>query len=184
MQEWKRVLYDLNPYLLSSIGGALFIAQIVLTLVFWDLAPSQALRYVGMAVWTAGAAFAIIPIFVFRSRGNVPKGKSYMHTTTLVDSGIYAIVRHPQAGAAGILLSLALMLIAQHWLVVVLGVVAMGLTYLDTLKADQYCIEKFGDDYVRYMERVPRLNFVLGAVRLARRRKQRDAVTSGGGDTR
>jgi len=33
-------------------------------------------------------------------------------------------------------------------------------------KADQGCIEKFGDAYRRYTERVPRVNFVAGIIRL------------------
>jgi hypothetical protein len=29
-------------------------------------------------------------------------------------------------------------------------------------------IEKFGDDYKRYLETVPRMNFIAGLIRLAR----------------
>ena len=50
-----------------------------------------------------------------------------METTALVDTGIYAIVRHPQGGTAGILLNLALAFIGQHWLLVILGAVGMAL---------------------------------------------------------
>jgi hypothetical protein len=45
------------------------------------------------------------------------------------------------------------------------------LNYLIALKADQELIEKFGDDYRRYMQKVPRMNFLLGLIRLLRRRK-------------
>jgi protein-S-isoprenylcysteine O-methyltransferase Ste14 len=83
-----------------------------------------------------------------------------------VDTGIYAIVRHPQSGTAGILLNLALALLGQHWLLAVLAVAGMVLLYVDTFRADDVCIEKFGQDYVRYMQRVPRVNFVTGLVRL------------------
>jgi protein-S-isoprenylcysteine O-methyltransferase Ste14 len=55
---------------------------------------------------------------------------------------------------------------------VVLGLTSLVLAYLDTFKADQYCIEKFGDAYKRYTERVPRVNFVAGIVRLLRRRNR------------
>jgi len=34
------------------------------------------------------------------------------------------------------------------------------------LKVDQRLVEKFGDAYRRYMERVPRVNFVSGIIRL------------------
>jgi protein-S-isoprenylcysteine O-methyltransferase Ste14 len=89
-----------------------------------------------------------------------------METTSLVRSGIYAIVRHPQGGTAGILLNLALPLIGQHWLLVVLAAVCTVLLYLDTFKSDEACIEKFGQEYVSYMEQVPRVNFLAGILRL------------------
>jgi len=85
----------------------------------------------------------------------VAQGESYMKTMVLVDTGIYAIARHPQGGTAWLLINLGVMLIAQHWTSVVLGLASMGLVYADALKADQYCIEKFGDAYRRYMERMP-----------------------------
>jgi protein-S-isoprenylcysteine O-methyltransferase Ste14 len=66
------------------------------------------------------------------------------------------------------------MLIAQHWTSVVLGLVSMVLAYADTFKADQYCIEKFGDAYRHYIERVPRVNFVAGIVQLLLRRRRGD----------
>jgi protein-S-isoprenylcysteine O-methyltransferase Ste14 len=62
------------------------------------------------------------------------------------------------------------MLIAQHWSSVLLGLISMALVYADSFKADQGCIEKFGDAYVAYMERVPRVNFVAGIVRLMQHR--------------
>jgi len=116
------------------------------------------------------AVFGWVPIFAFRKKGGVSKGRSYIQTTVLVDSGIYAVVRHPQY-LAGILLSLALILITQHWLIAVMGVVAIVLNYLIALKADQELTEKFGDDYRRYMQKVPRVNFLVGLIRLLRCRK-------------
>jgi protein-S-isoprenylcysteine O-methyltransferase Ste14 len=121
---------------------------------------------VGWAIWVLGTVFAMVPIFALRARGRVPEGKSYMETTTLVSTGIYAIVRHPQGGTAGILLSLALALIGQHWLLLVLAAVGMVLIYADTFRADEACIAKFGQEYVRYMQRVPRVNFVAGLLRM------------------
>ena len=100
----------------------------------------------------------------FRKKGGVKKGKSYIHTTILVDTGIYSIVRHPQY-FAGILLNLALILLTQHWLSVIAGIIAIIIMYFDTLKADSRLIEKFGEDYKKYMDRVPRFNFILGIIK-------------------
>lgn len=44
------------------------------------------------------------------------------------------------------------------------------LNYFTALKADQELIEKFGDDYRRYMQKVPRMNFFAGVIRLLRRK--------------
>jgi protein-S-isoprenylcysteine O-methyltransferase Ste14 len=166
VRSWEGFLYDLNPYLLSSIAGLLLAAQIVLGLVLDNQAAIPAVRYAGWGVWALGAVFGVLPIFALRRGGGVPQGESYMQTKVLVEDGIYAIVRHPQSGVAGVLLCLAVALIAQHWLVAALGLVAMGLFYLDTFKLDRSCIEKFGDAYGDYMQRVPRVNFLAGIVRL------------------
>lgn len=111
--------------------------------------------------------FAIAPIFIFRRRGGVARGKSYVKTTRLVDTSLYAILRHPQY-FAGILFNLALMLLAQHWLVVLLGVISMLLIYRKIQAADQDGIEKFGYEYRQYMQRVPQINFILGIYRVIR----------------
>jgi hypothetical protein len=44
------------------------------------------------------------------------------------------------------------------------------LNYFTALKAGQELIEKFGDDYRRYMQKVPRMNFFAGVIRLLRRK--------------
>jgi protein-S-isoprenylcysteine O-methyltransferase Ste14 len=71
------------------------------------------------------------------------------------------VVRHPQY-LAGVLMSLASVLISQHWLnAVLLFPVAVGF-YLDSLRADRRLIEKFGHRYEEYMERVSGLNPLKG----------------------
>ena len=169
MKRFQRFVYGLHPYLLSSIAGGLTVAQIVLAFVLgrpqWVV-----LARIGQVCLGLSAIFGVWPILVFRKKGGVAKGESYIKTTRLVDSGLYAIARHPQNATAWFLICSGIMLIAQHWTSVVLGLVSMALVYVDTFKADQMCIEKFGDPYRAYMQRVPRVNFVLGLVRLAWRK--------------
>jgi protein-S-isoprenylcysteine O-methyltransferase Ste14 len=172
MKRFQEFFYGrLHRLLLSSIASVLTVAQIVLAF-FLHRPGSAALAWAGwICVWVSGI-FGILPIITFRRRGGVRKGESYMKTTALVDTGIYAIVRHPQGGTAWLLINLGVMLIAQHWTSVVLGLASMVLAYADTFKADQYCIEKFGDAYRHYLERVPRVNFVTGIVQLILRRRR------------
>lgn len=166
MSQWKRLIW---PFVWTA-WSILIVLQIILSFFFHNQAGLPILGHVGWITMAISAVFGWLPIFAFRQKGGVPKGKSYIQTTVLVDSGIYAVVRHPQF-LAGILLSFALILITQHWVIVVIGVVAMVLNYLIAMKADQELIEKFGDDYRRYMDRVPRMNFLMGLVRLLRRRR-------------
>jgi protein-S-isoprenylcysteine O-methyltransferase Ste14 len=143
------------------IVTVLVVTQYILTFFVFDLSSFRLLRWLGWGVWLLSVYFGFAPIFIFRRRGGVARGKSYVQTTRLVDTNLYAIVRHPQY-VAGMLFNFALMLLSTQWLVVVLGLVSMVLIYLDIRAADQEGIEKFGDDYQAYMQRVPRANFLLG----------------------
>jgi len=147
------------------------IGQIIAAILFYDPEGSAARINAGFAVMMVSAIFGWLPILTFRRKGKV-QGRSYMHTTVLVDSGIYAIVRHPQY-LAGILLNVALTLITPHWLVTILGMAAALVTALGTYDEEKKCIDKFGQPYMEYMQKVPRLNFILGIFR-ALRRKQTD----------
>ena len=165
MKRFRECVHNLHPYLLCCIWGPLIVVQIILAFILRQ-PGSEALRWVGWILWWTSAIFGWLPIFTLRRKGGVAKGDSFVRTTKLVDTGIYAIVRHPQMGTAGLLMCLGLMLITQHWVSVALGIPAMVLVYLDLLNADQRCIEKFGDAYRRYMQRVPRVNFLAGILRL------------------
>jgi len=139
------------------------IGQIVCAFLLYDPAASAMKINIGWGVMLVSAVFGWLPIFTFRRKGEIAD-KSYVSTTVLVDSGVYQIVRHPQY-LAGILFSLSLMLLCQHWLVIALGAISTALIYLDIREADQEGIDKFGDEYRAYMQRVPRANILLGIIR-------------------
>jgi protein-S-isoprenylcysteine O-methyltransferase Ste14 len=172
MSRLKQALYRLNPWLLSSIAGAITVLQIGLCVFRANPDGLVLVRYFGYVLWAVAVVFAIVPIFTLRRKGGVAKGESYMKTTSLVTTGVYSLVRHPQGGLAWLLMNLSAILIGQTWTIAALGLISMPLVYLDTLKTDRSCIEKFGQDYERYMETVPRVNVLLGTVRLLRRRGQ------------
>ncbi|MBN1428542.1 MAG: isoprenylcysteine carboxylmethyltransferase family protein [Anaerolineae bacterium] len=143
---------------------ALIVAQYILAF-FVVYSPVPIIQWIGWGVWAISVIFGFAPIYILGRKGGVPKGKSYVETTRLVDTGLYSIVRHPQY-LAGILFNLAMMLISPHWSVIGLGMVSAVLIYFDIRAADQEGIEKFGDAYRDYMQRVPRANFLLGIARL------------------
>jgi len=153
------------------MAGALTVAavgQIVLAIVLYDPQASAVVINTGWGILWLSAIFGWLPIYTFRKKGEV-KGRGYIQTTKLVDSGVYAIVRHPQY-LAGVLMSIALPLITQHWSVAALGVAAAVIYYVNTFEEEKGTIEKFGEAYKQYMQTVPRMNFILGIIRLIRRR--------------
>jgi len=124
--------------------------------------------YVGWIVLAVSLPFFFSPVLYFKTRGKSADGKGIMDTTVIVESGTYGIVRHPQFLGA-ILTICASILISQHWLFVLIGILIVWVTPKWIREAEENLILKFGDDYKRYMERVPSMNFVLGIVRLLRR---------------
>jgi protein-S-isoprenylcysteine O-methyltransferase Ste14 len=161
--SWK----DSVPVTLATI---LFISQIIVGIYLLSVVSQiEILAYAGVGLYVfSGLVFGGLPVFEFRRKGGVKKGESYIHTTKLVDTGIYSVVRHPQY-VTFMLWAIAGMLLFQHWIVVLLGVPVFPLTYIDLIKADKDATQKFGDDYRAYMKRVPRANFLLGIIRRFRK---------------
>ncbi len=85
---------------------------------------------------------------------------------------IYSLQRffHPQY-VTFVLWAIAGIILFQHWIVIMLGIPIIPLTYIDLIRADKDLIKKFGDDYRHYMDKVPRANFLLHIIRYLRRRK-------------
>jgi protein-S-isoprenylcysteine O-methyltransferase Ste14 len=153
-----------RDWALSYAYGACMLAQIGLTVLNYNSMGLDGAANLGWLIMGVSGVFGWLPIYTFKRKGGVPEGKSYMKTTFLVDSGIYSVVRHPQF-LAGILISLSLALISQYWLnVLLIAPVVVG-TVLDSRRADADLLVKFGEDYRRYMEEVPGLNFIVGITR-------------------
>ncbi|MCP8318698.1 MAG: hypothetical protein L6N95_02575 [Candidatus Methylarchaceae archaeon HK01B] len=161
-------------YIPVTFVSILFISQIIIGIyLLSDITQIEILAYAGVGLYVfSGIVFGMLPVMEFRKKGRVPKGKSYIHTTRLVDTGIYSIVRHPQF-VTFILWAIAGMLLFQHWIIILLGIPIITLTYIDLIRADKAAIGKFGNDFKAYMKRVPRANFLLGIIRLLRRRKRK-----------
>lgn len=153
------------------VYSALMVLPIILVFIFYNYMGLYLLVYAGWTVLAIALMLEFLAGHEFQKKGGVPRGKHLVHTTMLVDSGIYAIIRHPQ-GLGFILFVLAPVLMSQHWLSIISGVTGSVLFYLDVRKEEQSNIEKFGDDYKRYMQEVPRMNLLLGVIRVLRRRKR------------
>lgn len=151
----------------------LFILQIIIGIYLLStISQTEILAYLGVGLYIiSGLVFGWLPVIEFRKKGKVIKGKSYIHTTKIVKTGIYSIVRHPQY-VSFMLWAIAGMLLFQHWIVFLLGIPIFPLTYLDSIKADKNAIKKFGEEYKEYIKQVPRINFILGIIKRIRNKNQ------------
>ena len=149
----------------------LMFLPIIMVFAFYNYYSLDLLAYAGWIL----LVFSVVIIFMaggeFRKKGGAPKGESIVHTKVLVDSGVYAVVRHPQY-LGFILFVFALVLMSQHWLSVSSGIMGSILFYRDILREELMSIEKFGNDYERYIRRVPRMNLILGVIRLLKRKRE------------
>jgi protein-S-isoprenylcysteine O-methyltransferase Ste14/NAD-dependent dihydropyrimidine dehydrogenase PreA subunit len=160
---WDQIMAYL--LLLQIMGGIIYGA------VFGPYWGFEILWYLGWVILVFSLPFFLAPVLYFRKRGKSQKGKTLMLTTVIVDSGTYGIVRHPQT-LGYIFLMLASILISQHWVAIIIGILISVWSYRYVLKEEKGLIVKFGDDYKKYMQKVPRMNFLLGIVRLIQRRKK------------
>jgi protein-S-isoprenylcysteine O-methyltransferase Ste14 len=161
MKEKKFTWKDALP---SIIAGGLFISQMLYGGFFITNNRIDWIKYIGIGVFILSGIFGIIPVIIFPKKGGVTKGKSFVYTTKLVDTGFYAIVRHPQYSAF-ILWAIGASLLFQNWIVIILGIPVIILTYYDMMQEDKRNIEKFGDNYREYMKQVPRANFLYGIIK-------------------
>jgi len=157
----------------SKMGFLFFIASILsvlafpsnLLIIFNVLEPNniEVLQYIGWIFWIVGMTLIILPYYYL----------FYRKVKVLIDSGIYAIVRHPLYLGWILAIFVATIFLYQHWLFVIIGIPGIASVYLISRQEEQTNIEKFGDDYKRYMQKVPRMNFLAGVIRLIRRRKRK-----------
>jgi len=161
------------PTFWLAVMGNLTLAQMIFGVAYGTfMGPYLRLRiplYIGWAIVPIGFFFMVSPGIYFQKKGRPQEGKTTMDTTVLVDSGTYGIVRHPMF-LGSIMLMSASILISQHWLSAIIGIPIAVWGYTEYLpKEEKGLIFRFGDDYRRYIQRVPKLNPLLGVIRLLKR---------------
>ena len=118
------------------------------------------LRTLGWIFWVIGIILVILPYYYIY----------YRKEENLMDRGIYAIVRHPLYLGWILGIFVATAFLYQHWLFFAIGIPGIASVFLIARHEERSNIEKFGEDYKRYMQKVPRMNFLLGVIRLLRRK--------------
>ncbi len=156
--------------------GVLFLGELLLGEFFVNYNKNELYFVFGFFFLIMGILFVPLPFILFPSKGNVPEGGRFFHTTVIVDSGIYGLVRHPHnLGWAFLIFSFVL--IRQHYVITALGIIALILLYLMTKEEERDLCDKFGLEYKQYMKKVPRWNLPLGIFQYFLR-KTRDSTSN------
>lgn len=150
-------------YIHTGLGIFLTLLTLELSLgVFelWTRLDILWLQVIGFILYIPSAYLVGAPMYALKSKGR-SESADIFHTTTLVDAGIYGIIRQPITLGLAIW-SLALILVFQSILAVILGVLAIFCCWMSARAESEYNIKKFGDDYKEYMRRVPMWNIFKG----------------------
>lgn len=165
-KEWNPTAKERAIYYFTGVLG---LGQIILCVLFYNSTESSLLLSIGWVLLASGTVVAFLAGYAFQKEGKVPEGRSVIHTTVVVDTGIYGIIRHPQY-LSFMVIVLSFMFIAQHWLSVIFGIPLVIFLYDSMRQEEKNNIQKFGSIYENYMERVPRMNIVAGILRRRRKR--------------
>jgi protein-S-isoprenylcysteine O-methyltransferase Ste14 len=146
----------------------LMFLPIILVFIFYGLGF---LVYAGWILVVCSMVIILTADAKFRKAGGALKGERLVHTTVLVDSGVHAVVRHPQY--LGFMLFVeALVLMSQHWASVASGAAGSALISRAVLRQEQMSVEKLRDAYKRHRDIAPRMNLGVGILRLRRKRRK------------
>lgn len=154
-----------------GVGFLFFIASILSVLAFpcnplvvlKVIEPNdiELLRYIGWISWAIGIILVILAYYYL----------FYRKAENLIDGAIYAILRHPLYLGWILSIFVATVFLYQHWVFLAIGIPGVASIYLIARQEEHFNIEKFGDGYKLYMRKVPRMNLLVGIIRLLRRRR-------------
>ena len=124
------------------------------SLMAWSSAPLPIwLRWLGVAL---GIIAGLLLTVTFRTLGkNLTDTVVTRAEHVLVTSGPYRWVRHPFY-VAFLLAVTANSLVTANWFLALTGGIAFGLMVLRTRTEEENLIERFGEEYLKYMERTGR----------------------------
>jgi protein-S-isoprenylcysteine O-methyltransferase Ste14 len=150
-----------------SLAGITLVACWGIFFLFCPTAPTPIAFFLGNACVLVGVLLIILAISTLRARGSSPQSVEFTETSTVVNTGIYSIVRHPLY-LGWLLMYPAVMILCPWWLVWALSLLGMGSMVLIVIEGEDRLLEKFGADYQIYMQEVPRFNLILGLWRKLR----------------
>ena len=118
-------------------------------------------RFVGVVILLIAPVFIFLPFLLLSNHGKNEEGNCYMNTRRVIDEGLFAFLRHPQY-LGYMMLAVGFSFLAQNLVVLFLAIISIICFYIQALKEEKYCLDKFGKSYKDYLHRVPRFNIFSG----------------------
>jgi len=150
------------PQLADWLASAGLVALFVLGS-FVERGTQAEVRLAGVVLLLSSLPFLFAPFATLKRHGRVPDGASYCDTTTVVDQGVYGVVRHPQYLGYG-LLAAGFGCRLQNPLTTALALAVLVLLYMQALREEGDLAERL-EGYGDYARRVPRFNAPAGLFR-------------------
>ena len=148
----KRIVYEI--YEACGLGG--FFSLLALNLGgAWTPYNVLPLKIIGFVLYLPAMFFVVLAFHNLRHKGK-PED-AWEHTTVIIRSGVYGIVRHPLYYGTAIW-TVGVMLVFPSIPSILLGLTCLICFSMASLKEDAFNIEKFGDGYREYMKKVPMWN--------------------------
>jgi len=172
MRAWYRLAFTLFSAAISIIYAAFYLSlpdTFLYRPPWYVLWPMHMVQFAGvwlmvaaMRPFSAGYFSGIAQARRFLESGTTGGDIEGIPDGSLVTGGVYSVVRHPMY-LAGILVFMFEPNVTLNCLVV--RVLAAGYFVYGALVEDVRLSARFGDEYRRYMERVPRFNIIAGVMR-------------------
>ena len=130
---------------LFTVIGKLCALGCLILIVFAPLKVGSAVFIIGSVVVALGLIGLVKALFDFK---NTPVDEPVIR-------GIYRISRHPQIVMSSLVLLGACIAIGS-WAALLLLIVARASSHFGILAEEEVCLNRYGDSYRAYLERVPR----------------------------
>ena len=142
-----------------AIGMALLGIDFILMVVLNRATVIIPLVLVGVLICILAFVLWIVAVIALKKYGSIPVGGNYMSTTSVVNRGIFGLVRHPQY-LAYMFMGIGVALISQDWIIIGLSAVSIIFLFLGIDEEERFLVRKFGNHYKEYMTRVPKINLI------------------------
>jgi protein-S-isoprenylcysteine O-methyltransferase Ste14 len=158
-----------SSFLYAAAGVLLILAWVT-----WFLETPGSIEWLQWMGWVIGAGGILLiglALLTLHLRGQPEEGQGVTQPLVVVDSGIYALIRHPLY-LGWILVYTGVMAVGQYCLTVLLCLLGIGCVSVICRQEDRRLLERFGSRYEAYLDSVPAMNLVAGLMRWISRKRQ------------